>query len=164
MIVIGGGITQDIGSFVGACYKRGFDWTYIPTTLLAQCDSCIGSKSGLNYKGSKNQIGMFSPPSEIKINKEIVSFLLKSGLPSSSEQITEEKNVSSNDNLQTSRPENTTNNNSPKEQKPQRVQPVRVEQKAGRNEKVTITNGKETKELKWKKARPLVESGKWTRV
>ena len=99
-----------------------------------------------------------------KINKEIVSFLLKSGLPSSSEQITEEKNVSSNDNLQTSRPENTTNNNSPKEQKPQRVQPVRVEQKAGRNEKVTITNGKETKELKWKKARPLVESGKWTRV
>ena len=84
MIVIGGGITQDIGSFVGACYKRGFDWTFIPTTLLAQCDSCIGSKSGLNYKDSKNQIGMFSPPSEIKINTNFLKTLtqeeIKSGL------------------------------------------------------------------------------------
>ena len=97
-----------------------------------------------------------------KINKEIVSFLLKSGLPSSSEQISEEKNINSNQNLQTSRPENTTNNSQQKQQ--QKAEPVRVEQKAGRNEKVTITNGRETKELKWKKAKPLVESGKWTRV
>ena len=98
-----------------------------------------------------------------KINKEIVSFLLKSGLPTSSDQITEERNIDSNKNLQTSRPENTTNNNS-KEQQPQKLEPVRVEQKAGRNEKVTITNGTETRELKWKKAKPLVDSGKWTRV
>ena len=98
-----------------------------------------------------------------KINKEIVSFLLKSGLPNSSEQITEERNNNSNKNLQTSRPENTTNNN-PQEQKQQKIEPVRVEQKAGRNEKVTITNGSETRELKWKKAKPLVESGRWTRV
>ena len=98
-----------------------------------------------------------------KINKEIVSFLLKSGLPNSSEQITEERNNNSNKNLQTSRPENTTDNN-PQEQKQQKIEPVRVEQKAGRNEKVTITNGTETKELKWKKAKPLVESGRWTRV
>ena len=99
----------------------------------------------------------------IKINKEIVSFLLKSGLPSSSSQITEEKQNNSNNNLQTSRPENTTD---PKqqEQKTQKLQPVRVEQKSGRNEKVLITNGKETKELKWKKAKPLVDSGKWARV
>ena len=52
-----------------------------------------------------------------KINKEIVSFLLKSGLPSSSEQISEEKNVNSNQNLQTSRPENTTNNSQQKQHK-----------------------------------------------
>ena len=56
-----------------------------------------------------------------KINKEIVSFLLKSGLPNSSEQITEEKNNNSNKNLQTSRPENTTNNNS-QEQKQQKIE------------------------------------------
>ena len=45
-----------------------------------------------------------------------------------------------------------------------KIQPIRVEQKTGRNEKVTITNGNETKELKWKKAKPLVESGKWSRL
>ena len=99
----------------------------------------------------------------IKINKEIVSFLLKSGLPTSSEQITEEKKNNSNNNLQTSRPENTTDQKQ-QEQKAQKLQPVRAEQKAGRNEKVLITNGKETKELKWKKAKPLVDSGKWARV
>jgi len=84
MIVVGGGIVQDISSFVGACYKRGFDWTFLPTTLLSQCDSCIGSKSGLNYKNSKNQLGMFSPPSEIKINTNFLKTLseeeVKSGL------------------------------------------------------------------------------------
>ena len=84
MIVIGGGIVQDVSSFVGACYKRGFDWTFLPTTLLSQCDSCIGSKSGLNYKNSKNQLGMFSPPSEIKINTNFLKTLseeeIKSGL------------------------------------------------------------------------------------
>ena len=84
MIVIGGGITQDISSFVGACYKRGFNWTFLPTTLLSQCDSCIGSKSGLNYKNVKNQLGMFSPPSEIKINTNFLKTLdeeeIKSGL------------------------------------------------------------------------------------
>ena len=92
-----------------------------------------------------------------------MSFLLKSGLPTSSEQITEEKKNNSNNNLQTSRQENTTDQKQ-QEQKAQKLQPVRVEQKAGRNEKVLITNGKETKELKWKKAKPLVDSGKWARV
>jgi 3-dehydroquinate synthase len=84
IIVIGGGITQDVGSFVAACFKRGIDWTFIPTTLLAQCDSCIGSKSGLNYNNVKNQIGLFAPPSSIIINTEFLKTLtheeIKSGL------------------------------------------------------------------------------------
>ena len=47
----------------------------------------------------------------------------------------------------------------------QRIQqPVSVEKETGRNEKVTITNGSETKELKWKKAKPLVDSGEWRKV
>ena len=45
-----------------------------------------------------------------------------------------------------------------------KTQPIRVEQKVGRNEKVKITNGSETKELKWKKAKPLVDSGQWQRI
>ena len=84
LIVIGGGITQDIGSFVAACFKRGINWTFIPTTLLAQCDSCIGSKSGLNYNDVKNQIGLFAPPRSIVINTKFLKTLtqeeIKSGL------------------------------------------------------------------------------------
>jgi 3-dehydroquinate synthase len=84
LLVIGGGITQDIGSFVAACFKRGLSWTFLPTTLLAQCDSCIGSKSGLNYEGIKNQIGLFSPPDLIVINTNFLPTLtdeeVKSGL------------------------------------------------------------------------------------
>ena len=79
-----------------------------------------------------------------KINKEIVSFLLKSGLPSSSDQITEEKNTNTNNNLQTSRPENTTSNNS-ESQKMQKVQPVRVEQKINRNDPCPCGSGKKYK-------------------
>ena len=45
-----------------------------------------------------------------------------------------------------------------------RDRPISVEKETGRNEKVTITNGSETRQLKWKKAKPFVESGKWTRV
>ena len=43
-------------------------------------------------------------------------------------------------------------------------QPIKVENQTGRNEKVVITDGNETKEVKWKKAKPLVESGKWRRI
>ena len=79
-----------------------------------------------------------------KINKEIVSFLLKSGLPSSSDQITEEKNTNNDSNLQTSRPENTTSNN-PESQKAQKAQPVRVEQKINRNDPCPCGSGKKYK-------------------
>ena len=64
-----------------------------------------------------------------------------------------------------SRPEAITNQSIDTRQKmPEKPQPISVNKETGRNEKVTITNGSETRELKWKKAKPLVESGKWTRV
>ena len=46
----------------------------------------------------------------------------------------------------------------------EKTQPISVNKETGRNEKVTITNGSETRELKWKKAKPLVENGEWRRV
>ncbi|MAJ90104.1 MAG: preprotein translocase subunit SecA [Flavobacteriales bacterium] len=99
-----------------------------------------------------------------KINKEIVSFLLKSGLPSQVDA-QQEKLKTNNVKLETSRPEAITSQNIDTRQKsPEKSQPISVEKETGRNEKVTITNGAETKELKWKKAKPLVESGKWTRI
>jgi len=63
----GGGITQDLSAFARAVYKRGINWFYMPTTLLAMADSCIGAKSCLNYGGVKNQLGLFSAPHKVFI-------------------------------------------------------------------------------------------------
>jgi len=75
VIVIGGGITQDICGFTMNILFRGVDWTYVPTTLLAQADSCIGSKTSLNLDSFKNVIGTFYPPSKIIINSEFLKTL-----------------------------------------------------------------------------------------
>jgi len=65
--VIGGGITQDLGAFACAIYKRGIPWVFVPTTLLSQTDSCIGGKTALNIGANKNLLGLFSAPSEVII-------------------------------------------------------------------------------------------------
>lgn len=84
LIVVGGGIVQDIGAFVGAAFKRGIKWVFYPTTLLSMCDSCIGGKTGLNYKGVKNQIALFSSPSKVVLNVKFINTLnnneIRSGL------------------------------------------------------------------------------------
>lgn len=67
LVVIGGGLVQDIGSFTTHILKRGIDWVFIPTTLLSMSDSCIGAKSGINVGKYKNQVGAFHPPIEIYI-------------------------------------------------------------------------------------------------
>ena len=65
IVSIGGGIIQDITGFVASTLYRGIKWTFVPTTLLAACDSCIGGKTSLNYKKYKNLLGTFYPPDEI---------------------------------------------------------------------------------------------------
>lgn len=65
LVVIGGGVVQDIGCFIASILFRGVRWVYIPTTLLAQADSCIGSKSSINIVHYKNQIGTFYPPKQV---------------------------------------------------------------------------------------------------
>jgi 3-dehydroquinate synthase len=67
ILVIGGGITQEIGGFASAIYKRGLNWVLIPTTILSMTDSCIGSKVSINRK-SKNMLGLFVAPNEIYIS------------------------------------------------------------------------------------------------
>jgi len=83
LIVIGGGIIQDIGAYVGKTFKRGIKWIYIPTTLLSQCDSCIGGKTALNFKKYKNQLALFSAPSRVIIDTSFLKTLpeneIKSG-------------------------------------------------------------------------------------
>lgn len=68
IVAIGGGITQDLTCFVASVLFRGATWVLYPTTLLAQCDSCIGSKSSINVSEYKNQVGTFYPPDEIFID------------------------------------------------------------------------------------------------
>lgn len=67
LISIGGGIVQDVTGFVAATLYRGLNWVFVPTTLLAQADSCIGSKTSLNYKRFKNLLGTFYPPAYVHI-------------------------------------------------------------------------------------------------
>ena len=67
LVAVGGGIIQDITAFLAATLLRGMRWRFYPTTLLAQADSCIGSKSSINVGPYKNQLGTFTPPDEIVI-------------------------------------------------------------------------------------------------
>lgn len=84
LIVVGGGIVEDVGAFVGAAFKRGIKWIYFPTTLLSMCDSCIGGKTGINHNGTKNQLALFSAPREVIVNieflKTLSDFDIKSGM------------------------------------------------------------------------------------
>ena len=67
LVSVGGGIIQDISGFAANILYRGIKWIYVPTTLLAGCDSCIGGKTSLNYKGFKNLLGTFYSPDEIYV-------------------------------------------------------------------------------------------------
>jgi 3-dehydroquinate synthase len=75
IISIGGGITQDVTGFVASTLYRGVPWFFVPTTLLAQTDSCIGSKTSLNFKAYKNLIGTFYPPHAVYINPAFLTTL-----------------------------------------------------------------------------------------
>ena len=75
LVAIGGGITQDITCFIATTFMRGIKWTFIPTTLLAQADSCIGSKSSINFDKYKNLLGSFTPPNEIYVCDKFLNSL-----------------------------------------------------------------------------------------
>ena len=75
LIAFGGGITQDITCFIASTIMRGVDWEFHPTTLLAQADSCIGSKSSINSGNIKNILGTFYPPKKINIDVNFLSSL-----------------------------------------------------------------------------------------
>ena len=68
LVAIGGGIIQDTTCFLAATMLRGVDWAFCPTTLLAQADSCIGSKSSINSASAKNILGTFTPPRTIYLD------------------------------------------------------------------------------------------------
>ena len=67
LINLGGGVVSDIGAFVAATYKRGMPFINIPTTLLAMTDAAIGGKTGIDFEGVKNMIGVFAHPKSVFI-------------------------------------------------------------------------------------------------
>jgi 3-dehydroquinate synthase len=75
LVAIGGGIIQDITCFIASTLLRGLTWKFVPTTLLSQADSCIGSKSSINLGKTKNILGTFNPPNEIWLNTEFLRTL-----------------------------------------------------------------------------------------
>jgi len=75
LIAVGGGIIQDLCCFMASVLFRGIEWMFLPTTLLAQADSCIGSKSSINAAGIKNLVGNFFPPRKIVVAGEFLDTL-----------------------------------------------------------------------------------------
>jgi 3-dehydroquinate synthase len=75
LVAIGGGIVQDITCFLASTLFRGMKWFFVPTTLLAQADSCIGSKSSINVGPFKNLMGTFTPPERIFLDVQFLNTL-----------------------------------------------------------------------------------------
>jgi len=82
LVAVGGGITQDVTAFIASILYRGVDWLFYPTSLLAQGDSCIGSKTSINFREFKNQVGGFYPPRKVFIYPEFVNSLPQSEIQS----------------------------------------------------------------------------------
>ena len=75
MINLGGGMVTDLGGFAASTFKRGIDFITIPTTLLAMVDASVGGKTGINFGGLKNEIGVFSDSRFVIINTQFLDTL-----------------------------------------------------------------------------------------
>ena len=101
LINLGGGMVTDLGGFAAATFQRGIAYINIPTTLLSMVDASVGGKTGINFNGLKNEIGVFAPASSVLLETEFLRSLdahnffsgyaemLKHGLISTPEHLAE---------------------------------------------------------------------------
>ncbi len=101
MVNLGGGMVTDLGGFAASTFKRGINYINIPTTLLSMVDASVGGKTGINFNGLKNEIGVFNAAGTVILDTEFLRTLdaenirsgyaemLKHGLISNAENLTE---------------------------------------------------------------------------
>ena len=82
LLCLGGGVITDLGGFAAATFKRGIRFIHIPTTLLAMVDAATGGKTGINYGGLKNAIGVFQMPEQVLLYPDFLHTLDKENLRS----------------------------------------------------------------------------------
>lgn len=75
LLALGGGVVGDITGYAAATYLRGIDFVQVPTTLLAQADSSIGGKTGVDFDGYKNMVGAFKMPKLVYMNHAVLQTL-----------------------------------------------------------------------------------------
>lgn len=75
LINLGGGMITDLGGFAASTFKRGICYINIPTTLLAMVDASVGGKTGINFNGLKNEIGVFNPAACVLLNTRFLQTL-----------------------------------------------------------------------------------------
>ena len=77
VVNLGGGMLTDLGSFAASTMKRGMDFVNIPTTLLSQVDASVGGKTGFNFNGLKNEIGVINQPMSVLIDTRFLQTIDK---------------------------------------------------------------------------------------
>ncbi|MFL1403972.1 3-dehydroquinate synthase [Marinobacter sp. M1N3S26] len=75
VVALGGGVVGDMAGFAAACYQRGVDFIQVPTTLLAQVDSSVGGKTGINHPLGKNMVGAFHQPKCVLVDTDTLKTL-----------------------------------------------------------------------------------------
>ena len=77
IIAIGGGVLTDVVGFVASSYRRGVPHIKVPTTLMGYIDASIGIKTGVNFSGNKNRLGVFAPPRKVLLDRSFLNTLPK---------------------------------------------------------------------------------------